>query len=194
MSDEWVPVDVRDEQSTDSTPQFEIVKSYRESGAHVVIGTDSAGPIGGETFVQISGADYSLTRHFHFEPVEMERMTSFADRLIHDTTFRSRSLAGTADWKQVAEIYDEAARRIEVVFEERGLLHHRVGHPGETDQYDRATDCLHSICEDVFHEVDRQVRRDDLIDGLDTFIADCLDRAHEGATRIAAQRETRRHD
>ncbi len=194
MSDEWVPVDVEDEHSTDSAPQFEIAKSYRESGAHVVIGTDSAGPIGGETFVQISSADYSLTRHFYFEPVAMDRMTSFADRFIHDATFRSRSLAGTADWKQVAEIYDEAARRIEVVFEEHGLLHHRVGHPGETDHYETVRNCLRTICKDVYHEVDRQVRRDDLIDGLDTFIADCLDRAHEDATRIAAQRETCRQD
>ncbi|MFD1589458.1 hypothetical protein ACFR9U_20980 [Halorientalis brevis] len=194
MTDEWVPVEEVTDQPADSTPQFEIQTSYRSAGTHVVIGTDSAGPIGSENFVQVSGAEYSLTRHFYFESVARDRLTSFADRLVHDEAFRSRSLAGTADWKQVADIYGEASRRIEAVFEDRGLLTHRIGQTSETDRYERATDCLHAICEDAFHEIDRQVRSDDLIDGLDTFIADCLDRAREEAATIADRAETHRID
>lgn len=184
MSDQWAPVDARQDRPTEQTPHFEIEKSYRSAGAHVAIGVDSTGPIGGKNFVQISGSEYSLTRHFYFETAERERMTSFIERIIHDRTFRSRSLTGTADWKQVADIYDEASQRIEIVFEEHGLFKHRLTQTDETESYHRAKDRLYALCEDVYDEIDRQVRSETLIDGLDTYIDASLDRAREEAAAI----------
>jgi len=164
-----------------------IVTSYHDGSARVEIGIDPEGPIGSRNFVTVTGDTYSLTRYFLFEQADRESIDEFAHRVIDDPDFRDRSLEGRAEWNHVAEIYREASQRIETVFREEGLLTHRIGDSTAKRRHEEARDQLETLCQAVFREIETQVRSEQLITGLDTFVDARIERATEIAADIRSR-------
>ncbi|WP_336003383.1 hypothetical protein [Halorientalis halophila] len=186
MAGEWAPTRSSRGVAPETDAERYVVSSFHDDGAHVERGLDPTGPIGGRDYVVVTGPDYVLERYFFFDTATPETIDAFARRIVQDPEFRDRSLAGTAPWNRIAGIYREAARRIEVAFEERGLRNYRLGDEAAKRRHNAAQDRMERLCRDVHAEVERQVRREALIVGLDAFVDEYVERARTAAEEIQA--------
>jgi hypothetical protein len=192
MSDEWTSgLSARTTQADDLLSTESVVNTLDCRGDRIEIGFDPSGPVGGNHYVVVTGGDYTIRRHFYFDDADAAAKRAFGRRVVEDHDFRKQSLEGTAEWCYTDDIYREAARRIRAVFDEHGLLTYRTE---EDDAHRRRTDAryrMEMLCETVYEQVKREVRSDELIRGLDTFIEDQIIRAERIAEDIESERPHR---
>lgn len=147
---------------------------------------DTGGPVGADHLVVVDGDDFLINRWFYFDEFNERYAKNFAEKIIRDDDYRRKSLDGTADWKQAADIYEEAARRIFDLFEEAGLIGYRSGDEAEEERYREAKQTWETLCEEVFTEVKRRARNDESWDGLGEFIERRVERAQAKVTALTA--------
>lgn len=162
----------------------ETLARYQVDGATVVIEFDTGGPVGGQHLVIVEGDDYTVNRWFYFDEFNENYAQNFAEKIVRDEEYRSESLGGTADWKQVADIYEPAARRLFDIFQDAGLTGFSHGDEAEEVRYRKAEETWETLCEDIFNQIKRRIRNDDPLDDLDSYIEDRIDRARNKATEL----------
>lgn len=164
----------------------ETLEHYQQDGATVRIEFDTGGPVGARHLVIVDGDGYLVNRWFYFDEFNEHYARNFAEKIIRDENYRDRSLEGTADWKQVADIYEPAARRVFDIFQDAGLIGYTSGDEAEEARYRDAKQTWETLCEEIFREVKQRIRNDEPLDELDTFIDQRVERARTKATELTA--------
>ncbi|MFC7166889.1 hypothetical protein [Halospeciosus flavus] len=163
----------------------ETLDSFDYGDATITIVFDTGGPVGSDHLVIVNGDDYLVNRWFYFDEFNQRYAENFAKKIVDDEAYRQASLDGTADWKQVAEIYEEAARRIFDIFQDAGLIGYRAGDEQEEQRYREAKDTWERLCREIFAEVKDRIRNDDSLDGLDEYIETRVEQARRKADDLA---------
>lgn len=162
----------------------ETISSFEYGGASVSIVFDTGGPVGSDHLVIVDGDDYLINRWFYFEEFNEYYAENFAKKVVDDDDYREACLEGTADWKQVADIYEEAARRIFDVFQDAGLTGYTAGDDEAERAYREAMSTCEQLCEEIFTEVRDRIRNDESLDGLDNYIDERFEQAREKANAL----------
>lgn len=156
---------------------------YELQGATVRIEVDTGGPVGGEHVVSITGDEYRVTRWFYFDEFDERYARNFAEKIITNPQYRAASLEGTADWRQIAQIYEPAAHRIYEIFEDAGLTGYRAGDDEEEARYREAKATWETLCEGLFQDIRNRVRDDasleNLNDRIDAQVAEARRKADD---------------
>lgn len=160
------------------------IESYELAESTVRIEFDSGGPVGGDHLVAISGDDFQVTRWFYFDEFNEAYAKNFAEKVIDDSSYRAASLDRTADWAQIADIYEPAARRIYSIFSEAGLMGYTMGNDSERERYEEAQETMEILCEEIFQEIRGRIRESQSLDELDSFIEERVKTAEETAARL----------
>lgn len=163
----------------------ETISSFEYGGASVSIVFDTGGPVGSDHLVIVDGDDYLINRWFYFDEFHERYAKNFGKKVVDDKSYRQTCLDGTADWKQTAGIYQEAARRIFDVFQDAGLTGYTAGDDAAERAYREAMDTCKQLCEEVFTEVRNRIRNDESLDDLDSYIDTRVERARETANDLA---------
>jgi len=162
----------------------ETISSFEYGEASVSIVFDTGGPVGSDHLVIVDGDDYLINRWFYFEEFNDRYAENFAKKVVDDESYRQSCLDGTADWKQVAGIYEEAARRIFDVFQDAGLTGYTHGDDEAEQAYREAMNTCKQLCEEVFTEVRQRIRNDESLDGLDNYIDKRVEQARNKAAAL----------
>lgn len=160
------------------------IEEYQNGGATVRVEFDTGGPVGSDHVVTVDGDGYHVTRWFYFQEFDERYAKNFAAKVVEDPEYRAQCLDRTADWAQVADIYEEAARRIYDVFEGAGLLGYTVGDDAAKRRYHEATTEMEDLCQEIFEEVRDRIRNERSPNELDQFIEQRVTTAAEIAADL----------
>jgi hypothetical protein len=157
------------------------IESYQHDGTSVTVVFDTGGPVGSDHLVIVDGTDYLVNRWFYFEEFDKRYVKNFAAKVIDDPEYRSASLERTADWAQIADIYEEASRRISDVYTDAGLMGYTAGDDAAKRRYHEATTAMEDLCREVFEEIRNRIRNDRSLEDLDRFIEQRVTAAEDSA-------------
>lgn len=161
------------------------IDEYETGGATVRVEFDTGGPVGGDHLVTVSGEEYLVNRWFYFGEFDEQYAKNFAAKVIENPEYRAACLERTADWAQVADIYEEAARRVYDVFADAGLLGYTAGDAAAKERYQKATEAMNDLCQELFEEIKARIRGSHSLSNLDEFINQRVTAAEELASELA---------
>jgi hypothetical protein len=168
----------------------ETIDEFVEDGCQIVIGFDTGGPFGAHEFASVrpqsEDEDWVVTRWFYFDEFDENYAKNFGRKVATDDDYRERSLNGTADWKQVVDIYNEVERRILAIFNESPsqiLAGYSSGDDDEKRRYKAAEQSAKEILSELFSEIRSQVRSDDPLE-IDALVENKVAEAREAVQTI----------
>jgi len=169
----------------------ETISKFDYRGATIRIGVDTGGPIGSTHYATVDGDGYRVTRYFYFDEYHEQYAENFAKKVVDKTEYREASLERSADWAQTADLYEEAAKRINQPFanSECGLLSYQVGDDVAEARYEAAVETRDRLCEEVFDEISDRIRDTVPLGDIDEFIDERVQEANRKALILDPERE-----